>query len=481
MAVGGETIASSNTAVLRGFIGASLGIHDGSPFPATSYGLASAVLEVGCRDASPSPGRGQWTRGPECGATRGSRAKPTHLRASSVRPGMLISAPERVRTHTCPDFCTQPHPAADASVWGGDGGERGPTLGHLGNANRTNDPCTRVCSRKKHYPRLRYGCTLTPGSVPPDAPRTAPGRGDHRVRDARCAQLTKGNFVAPSNAPKAVRARSPGSPAESDKSEPPGGCRWRRPSIVRRALLRADRGVRAVLSKHTERLWHGFVVVQHLDGPRQHPHRDSAAQYRHAGRGGAGPDGVLPNRVYVIPPNRDMAIFHGALNSASRTASRASHAIDSFLRSLAEDQGAGDGNHPSGTGTDGTPGCAPSTAPAACRSCRADHAKFDGMPSSAIQAGFATHVLPVEKMPEVIWPGPAHRPCGGTASGDGCRAESHPDGASLHHRSRLLAHKKSHRPPPERRMAQHDIADMELYARFIGEQPARPTLYSGNC
>ena len=36
---------------------------------------------------------------------------------------------------------------------------------------------------------------------------------------------------------------------------------------------------------------------------------------------------VAPNRVYVIPPNRDMAIFHGALQlSVPGTAARASHA-----------------------------------------------------------------------------------------------------------------------------------------------------------
>ncbi|CAG9932286.1 protein of unknown function [Candidatus Nitrotoga arctica] len=29
-------------------------------------------------------------------------------------------------------------------------------------------------------------------------------------------------------------------------------------------------------------------------------------------------------------------------------------------------------------------------------------AKYDGMPVSAIQAGYATHVLPVEKMPQVL-------------------------------------------------------------------------------
>ena len=36
---------------------------------------------------------------------------------------------------------------------------------------------------------------------------------------------------------------------------------------------------------------------------------------------------VAPNRVYVIPPNRDMAIFHGvAATERAGTAARAAHA-----------------------------------------------------------------------------------------------------------------------------------------------------------
>lgn len=45
---------------------------------------------------------------------------------------------------------------------------------------------------------------------------------------------------------------------------------------------------------------------------------------------------VAPNRVYVIPPNRDMVIFHGALQlSAPDKARGARMPIDTFLRALA--------------------------------------------------------------------------------------------------------------------------------------------------
>jgi len=49
---------------------------------------------------------------------------------------------------------------------------------------------------------------------------------------------------------------------------------------------------------------------------------------------------VASNRVYVIPPNRDMAIFHGRLQLSVPVQPRGQRMpIDAFLRSLAEDQG----------------------------------------------------------------------------------------------------------------------------------------------
>jgi len=49
---------------------------------------------------------------------------------------------------------------------------------------------------------------------------------------------------------------------------------------------------------------------------------------------------VAPNCVYVLPPNREMAIFHGALQLSTPEMPRGQRmVIDSFLRSLAEDQG----------------------------------------------------------------------------------------------------------------------------------------------
>jgi two-component system CheB/CheR fusion protein len=67
---------------------------------------------------------------------------------------------------------------------------------------------------------------------------------------------------------------------------------------------------------------------------------------------------VAPDCVYVIPPNRDMAIFHGVLQLSVPDQPRGQRMpIDAFLRSLAEDQGEqAIGIILSGTGTDGTLG-----------------------------------------------------------------------------------------------------------------------------
>ncbi|MDD1611821.1 MAG: chemotaxis protein CheB, partial [Methylococcaceae bacterium] len=67
---------------------------------------------------------------------------------------------------------------------------------------------------------------------------------------------------------------------------------------------------------------------------------------------------VEPNSVYVIPPNRDMVIFHGKLHLSVPNEPRGQRLpIDTFLRSLAEDQQENAiGIVLSGTGTDGTQG-----------------------------------------------------------------------------------------------------------------------------
>src|SRR5581483_1251660 len=66
---------------------------------------------------------------------------------------------------------------------------------------------------------------------------------------------------------------------------------------------------------------------------------------------------VEPNRVYVIPPNKDLTISGGVLNLEPRPAGVVHMPIDRFFRSLAEDQGnKAIGVVLSGTASDGSQG-----------------------------------------------------------------------------------------------------------------------------
>jgi two-component system CheB/CheR fusion protein len=114
---------------------------------------------------------------------------------------------------------------------------------------------------------------------------------------------------------------------------------------------------------------------------------------------------VAPDHVYIIPPNREMAILHGVLQlSVPKLARGMRKPIDAFLRSLAEDQAErAIGVILSGAATDGTLGLrAILGAGGVCMVQEPSTAEFDGMPKSAIAAGYATHILPVEKMPSML-------------------------------------------------------------------------------
>ena len=114
---------------------------------------------------------------------------------------------------------------------------------------------------------------------------------------------------------------------------------------------------------------------------------------------------VEPNRAYIIPPNRDMAILHGSLQLIEPTEPRGLRLpIDFFFRSFAQDQG----ERAicvvlSGTGTDGTLGLkAVKEQGGMVMVQEPKSAKYDGMPRSAIGTGLADFVLPPDKIAEQL-------------------------------------------------------------------------------
>ena len=114
---------------------------------------------------------------------------------------------------------------------------------------------------------------------------------------------------------------------------------------------------------------------------------------------------IEPDHVYLIPPNKDMSILHGVLHLLDMVQPRGLRLpIDFFFRSMADDmQQRSIGVILSGMGSDGTLGLRDIKEkgggvfvqePAS--------AKFDGMPRSAIEAGLADIIAPVEKLPTSI-------------------------------------------------------------------------------
>jgi len=149
-----------------------------------------------------------------------------------------------------------------------------------------------------------------------------------------------------------------------------------------------------------------FVVVLHLD-PTHVSLLPELLQKRTAMPVCPITDGmkVEPNHVYVIPPNRDLTILHGTLHLMELSLPRGANLpIDSFFRSLAQDQGA---NAVcvilSGTGTDGTLGVKAIKGEVGMVMAQdQESAKYEGMPRSAVGTGLVDYVLPPDKMPEQL-------------------------------------------------------------------------------
>ncbi len=149
-----------------------------------------------------------------------------------------------------------------------------------------------------------------------------------------------------------------------------------------------------------------LVIVQHLDPTRKGMlvkllQRATSMPVIQAKQRTA----VRANHVYVIPPNRDMALQDGLLHLTAPSKPRGLRLpIDLFLYSLAMERGKQSiGVILSGMGSDGTLGL---------RTIKEQQggtfvqdpasAKFSGMPSSATSAGLADVVAPAEELPNRI-------------------------------------------------------------------------------
>jgi two-component system CheB/CheR fusion protein len=146
-----------------------------------------------------------------------------------------------------------------------------------------------------------------------------------------------------------------------------------------------------------------FVLVQHLSPDHKSMLSDLVKRYTSM-QVYEVVDGmeVRPDCVYIIPPNRDMALMDGTLQLLEQSAPHGLRLpIDFFFRSLARDQR----ERAicivlSGTGSDSTLGVRAVKGEGGMVMVQdPDSTQYDGMPRSAIATGLVDYVLPTAEMP----------------------------------------------------------------------------------
>jgi two-component system, chemotaxis family, CheB/CheR fusion protein len=189
---------------------------------------------------------------------------------------------------------------------------------------------------------------------------------------------------------------------------------------------------------------------------------------------------VLPNQVYVIPPNRDLSLLHGVLHLLEPATPRGLRLpIDYFFRSLAADRGDRSvGVILSGMGSDGSLGLRAIKEHAGAVFVQTpSSAKFDGMPRSAIDAGLADVIAPPQELPGKIVDyvgqpalivGPDHA----MVSKDQSALEKIVILLRAHTRHDFSHYKKSSLYRRiERRMGLHHLAKIADYVRYLQGNP----------
>lgn len=187
---------------------------------------------------------------------------------------------------------------------------------------------------------------------------------------------------------------------------------------------------------------------------------------------------IQPNHVYVIPPGFDLSILHGTLHLIEPLESHGTHLpIDYFLRSLAADKKQDSiGVILSGMGSDGTLGLRALKEQGGATFVQSPtDAKFDGMPRSAIDAGLADIVAPIEELVQKVISFIEHRSLTAIQPEDNSlqsgiekiiillRAQTGHD-FSLYKKSTI--HRRV-----ERRMALHQFTKIFDYVRYLRANP----------
>ena len=224
-----------------------------------------------------------------------------------------------------------------------------------------------------------------------------------------------------------------------------------------------------------------FVLVSHLDSTQKSMMPELLQRFTRMQVFQA-KDGmeVRPNCVYVIPPNKDMSILRGTLQLLETSAPRGLRLpIDFFFRRLAEDQEArAVGVILSGMGTDGTLGIkAIKEKLGMVMAEDPSSAKYDGMPRSAIDTGQVDYITPAKEMPAKLIDYANHS----STILERKPVVEEKQANALQKITMLLRSQTGHDfsfykkntlvRRVERRMSIHKIAAIDVYIRYLRENP----------
>lgn len=186
---------------------------------------------------------------------------------------------------------------------------------------------------------------------------------------------------------------------------------------------------------------------------------------------------VQSNCVFVIPPDKNMSIQYKVMHLSDYLPGTQRLPINSFFQSLADDQQEnGIGVILSGTGSDGTLGLKDIKEKGGVAFIQEpSSAKYDAMPRSAIEAGLADVVSPVETLPLRIVSYLEQKPLSGWVD----QKESEEILSSVNSIMMLLRSQTGHDFSSykkntvyrriERRMNAHQINKVATYVRFLQE------------
>ncbi len=224
-----------------------------------------------------------------------------------------------------------------------------------------------------------------------------------------------------------------------------------------------------------------LVIVQHLDPTREGAlvgllSRKTSMPVAQAEE----QTKVRPGCVYIIPPNKDMSLYHGELHLFEPVAPRGLRLpVDFLFRSLADDRKEKSiGVILSGMGTDGTLGLKAIKEKGGGVFIQDPvSAKYAGMPKSALDTGLVDIAAPVEELPSKIIAYLKHKPLI-------ARSETTLEDKDQNAYEKVIILLRSQTGHDfsqykkttiyrriERRMGIHQIDKLNTYIRFLQENP----------